>query len=222
MTGRAGIDAGRAALDIGRSALIVVDMQNDFCHDDGALAKRGVDVGPTQEMAPRLVAFVDAARAAGRPVIYLANMHDSWTDSPAWKQRHGEFGADICRPGSWGAAFYAVEPRPEERVVPKHRYNAFVGTDLDMILGARGLTTLIFTGVATNVCVETTARDAFVRDYKVVLIRDCLAGSSVEEHEASLRTLERYFNGLVLDSRQAAAALAKDGDKKGRGASAAR
>jgi ureidoacrylate peracid hydrolase len=220
MTGRAGIDAGAAAIDIGRSALIVVDMQNDFCHDDGALAKRGIDVRPTQDMAPRLVAFVDAARAAGLPVIYLANMHDSWTDSAAWRRRFGSTSPEICRPGSWGAAFYAVSPRPEERVVPKHRYNAFVGTNLDMILRARGLTTLIFTGVATNVCVETTARDAYVRDYQIVLVRDCLAGSSVEEHEAALRTLERYFSAAVLDSEQAAAALA-GGGKERRGASAA-
>ena len=213
--------AARAAIDIGRTALIVVDMQNDFCHDDGASARHGLDVKPTQEMAPRLVALVEAARAAGLMVIYLANMHDEWSDSASWPARFGTSSLQICRTGSWGAAFYAVSPGPDERVVPKHRYNGFVGTDLDLILRAHGIATLLFTGVATNICVETTARDAFVRDYRVVMIRDCLAGSSVAEHDASLRTLERYFNATVLDAEQAAAALAGGGAKTRRGAQAA-
>ncbi|HVO15718.1 MAG TPA: isochorismatase family cysteine hydrolase [Alphaproteobacteria bacterium] len=209
-----------AVLDAARSALIVVDMQNDFCHDDGLLAQRGIDIAPTQAMALRLVAFIDRARALGLPVIYLINLHDSWSDSPVWQERHGQGGAEICRPGSWGAGFYAVEPRPDERVVPKHRYNAFVGTDLDLILRARGIATLIFTGIATNVCVETTARDAYCRDYRLVMVRDCLAGSTEAEHEASLRSLERYFNASVLDAGQVEAALA--GKKQARAPSAVR
>jgi ureidoacrylate peracid hydrolase len=100
-----------------------------------------------------------------------------------------------------------VSPQPDDRVVQKHRYNAFHGTDLDMILRAKGITHLIFTGVATNVCVETTARDAVVRDYEIILVNDCLAGSSVEEHQASLRTLSRFFNATVVDSDHAIAAL---------------
>jgi ureidoacrylate peracid hydrolase len=220
MTDPASKVAAPAAIDVGRSALIVVDMQNDFCHDDGASAKHGLDVRPTQEMAPRLVALIEAARAADLTVIYLVNMHDEWSDSASWTERFGKGSLQICRTGSWGAAFYAVSPRSDERVVPKHRYNGFVGTDLDLILRAHGITTLFFTGVATNICVETTARDAFVRDYRVVMIRDCLAGSSIAEHEASLRTLERYFNATVLDAGQTAAALAGGGTKTRRGARA--
>jgi ureidoacrylate peracid hydrolase len=197
-----------AGLDAARAALIVVDMQNDFCHDDGVLGRRGVDLEPTQAMAPRLVALIERARALGLPVVYPINVHDSWSDSQVWRERYGKAAVEICRPGSWGAAFYAVAPRPDDRIVPKHRYNAFVGTELDLILRARGVTTLIFAGVATNVCVETTARDAFCRDYRVVLVRDCLAGSSAAEHEASLRSLERYFNALVLDADAVEAALA--------------
>jgi ureidoacrylate peracid hydrolase len=209
-----------ARLDAARSALIVVDVQNDFCHEDGALARRGIDVAPAQAMAARLVPLIDRIRAQGVPVIYLINAHDSWTDSAVWLERHGPGGAEICRPGSWGAGFYAVGPRADDRIVPKHRYNAFVGTELDLILRARGITTLLFTGIATNVCVETTARDAFCRDYRVVLVSDCLAGSSAVEHEASLRSLERYFNALVLDADAAEAALG--GTAAGRVSSAAR
>ncbi len=187
-----------------RSALIVVDMQNDFCHRDGARGKRGADLGPTQAMAPKLERFVGEARAAGLPVIYTANAHDDWTDSVSWEQRQAREGLALCRTGSWGAEFYAVKPRADERILIKHRYNSFVGTDLDLILRSRNVASLIFTGVATKICVESTARDAFVRNYQIVMVRDCLAGSSVEEHEWTLRTLEHYFDAAVADAGEIA------------------
>lgn len=181
----------------GRAALLVVDMQNDFCHVDGALARRGIDLGPTQAIVPALKGLIDAARAAAVPILYTVNQHDAWTDSAAWRKRQGSEAHALARTGTWGAEFYGVAPLPSERIVPKHRYNAFVGTDLDLVLRSRGIEALIFTGVATNVCVETTARDAFVRDYRIVMVRDCLAGSSAPEHEASLVTLARYFDAVV-------------------------
>jgi len=194
----------------GAAALLVVDMQNDFCHGDGALAKRGGDVAPTQAMIPKLLHLVDRARAAKLPIIYTANAHDAWTNSAAWRERQGGEGMSLCHTGSWGAEFYGVRPAPDERILIKHRYNAFVGTDLDLILRSRGIETLIFTGVATNICVESTVRDAFARNYGVVMARDCLAGSSAEEHEWTLRSLERYFGATVLNADEIAAAWTGD------------
>jgi ureidoacrylate peracid hydrolase len=178
-------------------ALLVVDMQNDFCHSEGFLARRGIDLGPTQAMAATLVDLIEVAREAGLPVIYTVNAHDEWTDSQTWTRRHKAAGATLCRPGSWGAAFYAVSPRDDERVIAKHRYDAFLGTDLDLVLRTRGIRTLILTGVATNVCVETTAREAYCRDYHVVLVDDCLAAATPEEHRTTLATLERYFDVVI-------------------------
>jgi nicotinamidase-related amidase len=82
----------------------------------------------------------------------------------------------------------------------KHRYDAFNGTDLDLILRAREIETLLLTGVATNVCVETTARTAFSLGYRVPMVGDCLAGTSEAEHRAALGTLERYFDARCVDS----------------------
>ena len=183
-----------------RAALVVVDMQNDFCHGEGALARRGIDLGPTQAIVPALRSLIEAARAAAMPVLYTVNNHDAWTDSAAWRKRQGSEVHALARTGTWGSEFYGVSPQPDERIVVKHRYNAFVGTDLDLVLRSRGIETLLFSGVATNVCVETTARDAFVRDYRVVMVRDCLAGASLQEHEASLTSLARYFDAVVANS----------------------
>jgi ureidoacrylate peracid hydrolase len=185
-----------------RAALLVVDMQNDFCHENGALAKRGIDLGPAQAINPVLLCLLDAARKAAIPILYTVNHHDAWTDSSAWRKRQDSDAHALCRTGSWGAEFYGVSPQPGERVVVKHRYNAFVGTDLALILQSRRIDSLLFTGVATNVCVETTARAAFVRNYQVVMVRDCLAGSSPAEHEASLVTLARYFDASVAASSE--------------------
>jgi ureidoacrylate peracid hydrolase len=186
----------------GRAALVVVDMQNDFCHADGALGKRGADLAATQAMVPTLERLIAAARAAQIPIVYTANAHDLWSDAPAWTERQEQQAHALCRTGSWGAEFYAVRPRADERVLIKHRYNAFVGTDFDLVLRSRGIETLLFTGVATNVCVESTARDAFARNYRVVMVADCLAGSSPAEHDWSLRTLERYFGATVAEASE--------------------
>ena len=119
--------------------------------------------------------------------------------APGKERQHSDTAA-LCRAGSWGAEFYAVSPRPDQRIVVKHRYDAFSGTDLDLILRAHEIETLLLTGVATNVCVETTARTAFCLGYRVVMVGDCLAGTSEAEHDVALGTLERYFDARCADS----------------------
>jgi ureidoacrylate peracid hydrolase len=81
--------------------------------------------------------------------------------------------------------------------VTKHRYSAFYNTDLDSILRSNGIRTIVLTGVATNVCVETTAREGFVRDYYVVLVSDGTATYSAQDHEATLRNIDRFFGEVA-------------------------
>jgi ureidoacrylate peracid hydrolase len=82
-------------------------------------------------------------------------------------------------------------------VITKHRFSAFHDTDLDLVLRSHGIRSVVLTGVATNVCVETSAREAFVRDYYVTFISDGTATYSPEEQEATLRTIDRYFGRVV-------------------------
>ena len=86
-------------------------------------------------------------------------------------------------------------------IVTKHRYGAFEGTDLDLVLRSRGIRTVIMTGVATNVCVETTARQAFLKDYYVVFTSDCSAPFSQAAHDATLYNIDQFF-GEVVTSEQ--------------------
>lgn len=192
-----------------RTALVVVDVQNDFCHEDGSIAARGMDVAPIHAMVPRLEGLIQAAHAGNVPVIFIRTEHGLWTDAPAWQERLASRTSaarrPICREGTWGAEFYRLQPSPGDRVVVKHRYSAFLGTDLDLILRSRGIETVLCTGVTTNVCVESTARHGFMLNYRVVMVSDCCAAPTEEEHRSALWNIGTYF-GTVHGSEEIMAA----------------
>lgn len=191
----------------GHTALIVIDVQNDFCAPGGMMDQEGFDLGDAQAMADRLPPLISAARAAGVLVVFVRNVYssehnfylsDTWLEQ-ASRARAGSYTTrSVCMADSWEGDFYgAVRPEPRDPIVSKHRFNAFRNTDLDTILRANGIRTTVFTGVATNVCVETSARDAFMHDYYVVFTTDGTATYAREDHEATLRNIERYFGELA-------------------------
>ena len=185
-----------------KAAVIVVDVQNDFCHKDGAFSKLDRDLSTIQEQViPSLVSFLEKCRQWDLPIVFVKTTHSDWTNSPTWLTRGGGMAkrTPICSPDSWGAEFYEVQPEERDYVVTKHRYSGFSGTDLDLILRSRGFETIIMTGVVTNVCVETTARDGFNLNYNVVLVDDCCGACVPEEHDAALTNISKYF-GVVTDS----------------------
>ncbi len=171
------------------------------------MAQEGFDVSEAQAMADRLPAILSAARAAGVLVVFVRNVYSSEHNfylSDAWleqasRTRDGSYTRrPVCRAGSWEGDFYGdVRPEPGDPVVSKHRFNAFLNTDLDTILGAHGVRTIVMTGVATNVCVESTARDGFMRDYYVVFTDDGTATYAEEDHRATLRNIDRFFGQVV-------------------------
>lgn len=195
----------------GSTALIVIDLQNDYCHPHGALGRAGWDLQYIDPAVRRTVAFVEEARRAAIPVIYVRTEHGVWTDSENWRGRYQDFDIrtdPVCLEGSWGSQFYVVSPGPTDRLLVKHRYNAFAFTDLELVLRSRQIRTLLLAGVATNVCVETTAREGFVRDYGIVLLEDCCASFTLEEHQAALHNIRAYF-GTVAASADAAAVIGR-------------
>ncbi|BDH60278.1 peroxyureidoacrylate/ureidoacrylate amidohydrolase RutB [Lysinibacillus sp. PLM2] len=187
------------------TALIVVDVQNDFCSRDGNLGKQGADLSMVDEMVPNLIELIANAKMNKVPVIYIQTFHEAATDSITWKSRGVSSGAEpnICRPGTCGAEFYEVAPQDDDIIVNKHRYSAFLNTRLDTVLRTLKVETLIMTGVATNVCVESTARDGFMRDYNIVFLEDCTASYSREAHEMTLKNISGFF-GEVANSKELA------------------
>jgi len=108
----------------------------------------------------------------------------------------------MCERGSWGGDFYAdVRPGKSDLTIEKHRFSAFVNTDLDLVLRSNGIRTLVACGVLTNICVESTVREAFFRDYYTVVPADCVGTLDEELQRVSLRNIAFGF-GLVLPSDQ--------------------
>ena len=185
------------------ACLLVVDVQNDFVSPQGSVAQRGEDVSAAVTIIPRLIRLIEEARRIALTIIYVKTTHSEWTDSPSWIYRKSQEKAlTTCGEGSWGAEFYdGISPRPDERVVIKHRYSAFINTDLNTVLKAKGIESVLVTGVATNVCVETTARDAYMYDYYVTMVEDCVAAYDARLHESTLENIRSHF-GLVASSEE--------------------
>jgi ureidoacrylate peracid hydrolase len=197
----------REKVAVPHTALIVVDMQNDFCASDGFVAKGGRDVSHVQQMAKRLPELIEHARRAGVLVVFVRcaystednrYLSDVWLEQAARRQGSGYTLAPVCQDGTRGGEYYGdVRPAAEDIIVTKHRYSAFHGTDLDMILRSHGVRTVVLTGVSTHVCVETTAREAFVRDYYTVVVADGSAAYSPQEHETALNLIDRFFGEIT-------------------------
>jgi ureidoacrylate peracid hydrolase len=175
-------------------ALVVVDVQNDFCHQEGALARGGSDVTLIQEMVPRLAGPIEAARAAGVPVVFLRIVQSDRTNSDAWESLEGDGSNRLVVAGSWGAEYYGrISPLDSETEIIKHRHSGFNFTPLDSMLRSLGIKTVVLGGVASNVCVEATARDAADHDYYVVVLSDGSAAARKELHDAALYTVDNYL-----------------------------
>jgi ureidoacrylate peracid hydrolase len=193
----------------GHAALVTVDVQNDFCHQDGFLGKLGAPLGLIQAMVPRLQRLLDAARERRVPVIHVISHHDEEYASPVvteQKLRHGlpmeKDGralrdAPYCLKGTWGAELYGIDARLGEEIVIKHRYSAFKGTNLDLILRSAGIQTVVLTGVATNACVESTGRDVYMHDYYLVFVSDGTATTTTTAHQASLANIDQFFGQVA-------------------------
>lgn len=183
------------------TALLVIDVQNDFFADGGVFDRIGRDVSVVRAMIPPLERTIAAARRAGATVVFVRYEHNAATESEVHleQRRRGRADQPICRQGTWGAEQYQLRPEPGDPVVIKHRYSGFIGTDLDLVLRTLGVRTIVMAGVASNGCVEATARDGFMHDYYVVFADDCTASYSAELHRATLANITDAY-GVVSTS----------------------
>jgi nicotinamidase-related amidase len=124
---------------------------------------------------------------------------------------------EVCRAGSWGAEFVeGLGPAPGEAIIRKHRFGAFAGTGLDQLLRAHGVSSLIVAGVTTNCCVETTAREAVMREFQLIVVEDCVGVKDhlADLHHATLEAIGTYF-GLVRPASDIVAGWRKLSLKRG-------
>lgn len=179
------------------TAVIIVDMQNDFCHNDGILARQGTNLEMIQGIVPKMNSFLQEVRSRSLPVIWVTHTNSDNTMSPVWLQKRTELGRSIetvCRPDSWGAEIYDKLTISESDItVVKHRHSAFYNTQLETILKAMNIRNVIIGGISTNVCVDATARDAYARDFFVYIAKDLVGSTLPEFNDSFLENANTYF-----------------------------
>ena len=184
-----------------RTALVVVDMQNDFCAPGGYIAGLGKDVSGYGAIVSPLAATLAAARRAGVPVLWLVARYDEALLPPSMRAQKRRMGVDAicCAAGSWGAEFFGVTPEAGEPIFAKHTYSGFSNPDLARHLAALDVEALAFCGVQTNVCVESTLREAHSFGFDVAIVEDAVASHTPPLHQATLANI-RFLFGDVLPS----------------------
>ena len=201
------------ALDLGHTALLVIDMQRDFLLPGGFGETLGNDVSLLQAVVPPLAALLEAARAAGIPVIHTREGHrPDLSDCPPAKLERGRPSQRIGDPGPHGRILVRGEyghdiidelaPLPGELVIDKPGKGAFYATELQEVLHAAGITQLLVTGVTTEVCVHTTVREANDRGYQAVVVSDCVGSYFPEFQRVGLDMIAAQGGifGWVADS----------------------
>ncbi len=187
------------------AALIIVDMQNDFVHPDGALGHRSrenperpIDMPFLMGTIPNVKRLAEAFRAARRPVMYLAHVLTAdYSDAqfPYWRLGLPPGGNRThCVEDTWGAQIVDdLKPQEGEHLIVKKGFGGFSNTPLDTILRNLGVTICVVSGVTTCVCVSTTVRGGVEHNYRMVLVKDAVAEVNRETHEAELKTMDRVF-----------------------------
>lgn len=213
----------RLTLDVARSALVVIDMQNDFCHPKGWFGQKGISVKPMRRPIPTIAALLPAWRAAGGRVVWV-----NWGVRPdrlnlppqvQFKSKRSASGVGYAEvspedrgrslvPGEWGAAVVDELPvAPEDITVFKHRLSGFWDNELDSVLRLQGVTTLLFAGVNTDRCVFSTLQDAGFLGYDCVLLEDACSTLSPVYVSRAIHYLVHALHGFTARSSDLMPAL---------------
>jgi ureidoacrylate peracid hydrolase len=190
------IDAGLLAMLARTTSLLIVDMQKDYCVPEGVIGRLGYDTSVFAPMAQRLAEFLNGTRDTLKHRIFIRTVPPRWPRSRALREQYRRSALER-KPESDLLEWYGVEPEPEDIIVEKFRYSAFADTCLNAALRAHGTETVIIAGVTTDVCVDTTVRDAFMHDYGVILLSDCTAASTPERHRHTVGILDAFFARCV-------------------------
>jgi ureidoacrylate peracid hydrolase len=186
-------------------ALVVVDMQNGFVSPEGSYGKLGMNISHYRSIIPKIRELIDYCRKVGIPIFYTEAVREaSGIDLLTHvhillpKSREETHNVPICIRGTWdGNTIDELKPTDEDHLIIKRRDGAFQDTELRMWLQSLGVNTLIFCGVDTSICVETSLREAFNLGYDVMLISDATASGDQQHYKTTLERVSNYY-GIAL------------------------
>lgn len=183
----------RMSMNLDRSALMVIDMQNFFLNPDSPSFTCG-----GLAIIPNISHLIQEFRHYNRPVIYTRHVHHPhFLDAGIM----AEWWEGMCKEGTPESEIHSdLTPLTEEKVILKHRYSAFYNTDLETILRCLKIEDIVITGIMTNMCCESTTRDAYYRDYRTFFLADATGSISEEMHVGSLLNLAFGFSYVCSTS----------------------
>lgn len=203
------------------TAVVLVDLQNDFCHADGVFSRAGLQIANLEPLVESVNLLTAAARGADVPVVWVTTQWNSDADVGLLRTRSPFLAREGLRRGTWGADLLdGLNVSQEDWRLEKRRFSAFYGTDLEARLRGAGVGRLVIGGVRTDFCVESTVRDAFFRDFDVLVVREAVAGYFEDFHEHSLRLMGTVFSRVVALG-DAIEAFGRDADPVTAGSSGA-
>ena len=225
-------------IDLARSALVVVDMQNDFCHPRGWFGQKGISVKPMRRPIAAIAALLPAWRASGAPVVWLnwGVRPDRLNLSPTvqFKGKRSAQGVGYAEAsaedrglsvvaGEWGAQVIdELTLAPQDITVFKHRLSGFWDNELDSILRQQGVTTLLFAGVNTDRCVFSSLQDAGFLGYDCVLLSDACSTPSPAYVSKAIHFIVQQLHGFVASTQALLPALSSLGKPSKRSSSTLR
>lgn len=202
-------------IDLKRTAVVIIDMQNTFVSKGGFFDLLGADISPSQKIFQPIGKITSTARAKGLKVLYVVHYQApdlsdsggqnspnwyksairSYREKPEWRDR-------LNIRDTWGAEIVeGLKPQKGDIVIEKQRYSAFFATNLDMILKSYNSKYIVFTGVATNICVEASLRDTFYLEYFSILISDACASSGKPfTHDATISNVKACYGWVTTTS----------------------
>lgn len=180
--------------------LIIIDMQNAFINPNGSLARMGLDTSRTANSIKPIITLKNEFNKCKLPIIYLQHIHrqDGLDAGLIEKVFLPIMQLGHCKEGSWDSEIIdELKPSETDYIVKKHRFSGFYNTQLDDVLRGLGVNILVVCGISTNVCVESTVRDAFYRDYNVFVPLESTAGFTVEQEQAAIENFQFAFARVI-------------------------
>ncbi|PRY40433.1 cysteine hydrolase family protein [Umezawaea tangerina] len=167
------------------TALVVVDVQNDFCTGPVATSRYRGSPATLDAVTTNTARAVDVARSRGTEVLFVRYLGDVEHQGPSWRRRDHVLGKrPKCREGTWGAEFHKVSPAPDEEVFTKRVcFDAFLSEGFEEHLVRNGIGHLVFAGLYTDVCVDSTARTAFQKGFHITVLTDCTTSLHLPDEE---------------------------------------
>ena len=182
--------AARWDLVPGGTAVLVIDPQNDFLHEEGWYAQKGIDIGHMRRIVKPTKELVAAARRKRVPVIWTRHGYANAAEAGPFLELRPFLKEGGLRSDTWGWEIYGeFDVEPNDPIVAKNRLSAFFNTNLDDVLRGLGAQTVLIAGVLTNQCVAATSKDASFRDFKPIVVEDCTGTTLPHLHEPAIEMM---------------------------------